>query len=140
MPALDALWRDMPAEVRAVFDAMPAVPRKTLLAVRDIVLATAADTEGVGPIVETLKWGDPSYLPRRPRVGTTLRLGITGDRRPAIFVHCQTRLIDAFRARYADRFDFEGNRALVIRDGPPADAELTHCVAMALTYHRRKRA
>jgi len=129
----------IPADVRGAFDALPEPQRATLLALRDVVLAAAAETEGVGAIVETLKWGEPSYLPTRPRVGTTVRLGMTRNGRPAMFVNCQTTLIGTFRDLYGEAFDFEGNRALVIPEGELPRAALAHCVALALTYHRRKR-
>lgn len=129
----------IPTDVRAAFDALPAPHRARLLALRDVVLATAEATEGVGEIVETLKWGEPAYLPARPRVGTTVRLGVTRAGRPAMFVNCQTTLIETYRARYADVFDFEGSRALVIPEGELPRAALAHCVALALTYHRRKK-
>ncbi len=129
-----------PPKVRAAFEQLPAEVRPTLLRVRDLILEAAAETDGVGALVETLKWGQPSYLPARPRIGTTVRLWLSSDDRPALLVHCQTGLVDDFRRRYADQFAFEGNRALVLKpDRPIPEAALKHCVALALTYHLRKR-
>lgn len=39
---------------------------------RGIVL-NVADRAEVGALTETLKWGQPAWLPTRPRIGTTLR-------------------------------------------------------------------
>ena len=57
----------------------------------------------------------------------------------AIFVNCQTRLVELFRAHYADIFGFVGTRALVLAAGKPLpEAPLRHCIAATLTYHRWK--
>lgn len=132
---------DDPA-VKAVFDAYPPAPRADLLALRALILDTAATTDGVGPLVETLKWGQPAYLPARPRVGTTVRIDALRDRPDgyALFVHCQSRLTDTFRQLYPGQFTFDGNRALLFTAGQPrADDALKHCIALALTHHLRKR-
>ena len=56
--------------VAAVFAAYPAELRDRLMALRRLIFETAATTEGVGPLEETLKWGQPSYLTRRSRSGS----------------------------------------------------------------------
>ncbi len=130
---------DMPADVAGAFEALSddALPR--LLSIRDLIFKVAADTDGVGEIVETLKWGQPSYLTVRPKSGSTVRLGVSKDGRPALFCHCQTTLVREYRDLYDADFDFEGNRAVILKDGPSLPvAELEHCLALALTYHRRK--
>jgi Domain of unknown function (DU1801) len=127
--------------LKAAFDAHPKATRKTLLSLRKLILATAAETDGVGSLVETLKWGEPAYLPAKPRVGTTVRINALKDStdKVAIFFHCQTNLIALFRERYRDAFEFEGNRAIVLPVGRALPAkELKHCIALALTYHARK--
>ncbi len=130
---------DMPADVAGAFEALSddALPR--LLSIRDLIFKVAADTDGVGEIVETLKWGQPSYLTVRPKSGSTVRLGVSKDGRPALFCHCQTTLVREYRKLYDADFDFEGNRAVILKDEPSLPvAELEHCLALALTYHRRK--
>ena len=52
----------MPADVAAAFAAFPEHVRARLLEARDLIFATAASMEGVGPLKETLKWGEPAYL------------------------------------------------------------------------------
>lgn len=130
---------DMPADVAGAFERLSddALPR--LLAIRDLIFKVAADTDGVGEIVETLKWGQPSYLTVRPKSGSTVRLGVSKDGRPALFCHCQTTLVQQYRDLYEADFDFEGNRAVILKDDSSLPvAELEHCLALALTYHRRK--
>ncbi|MFM9863692.1 MAG: DUF1801 domain-containing protein [Micropepsaceae bacterium] len=115
--------------------------RGKLLALRKLILDTAAKTKSVGPLVETLKWGEPAYLPKTPRVGTTVRLNAFkgSPDKVALFFLCQTNLVASFRERYADVLEFQGNRAIVlpVSKALPVKA-LKHCIAMALTYHLRK--
>lgn len=61
-------------QVEATFNSYPALVRKPLLKIRDIIFATAQETRGVGELIETLKWGQPAYLPVKQRVGTTIRV------------------------------------------------------------------
>src|SRR5205085_5192275 len=87
--------------VKAVFDAYPTALRKKLLALRRLILETAAETEGVGELRETLKWGQPSYL-TATKSGSTVRLGEVkaSSRQYAMYVHCQTDLVATFRELY----------------------------------------
>lgn len=120
------------------FDRFPDDVRVRLSAVRGLIFDVGRATEGVGEIVETLKWGQPSYATVRPKSGTPIRLGLSKDGRPALLVHCQTRLIAGFRDQFEDRFAFEGNRALVLGADPDDEREaLAACIRQALTYHLR---
>ena len=130
---------DDPA-VAAAFDALPARQRHRLLAVRDLVFEIAAATPAIGPLAESLKWGEPAYRPVRPRTGTTVRLGITPGAADAcaVLVNCKTSLLATFRDLYPDRFGFEGERALILDLARPLPVEaLSHCLSLALTYHAR---
>jgi hypothetical protein len=53
MQAMQTVFTD-PA-VKAVFDSYPIVLRKKLLALRQLILDTAASTEGVGTLVDTFR-------------------------------------------------------------------------------------
>ncbi len=115
--------------------------REALMALRDLILKVAATTPGVGQIEETLKWGQPSFLTPQTRSGTTIRLGGSGaDNEVALFVHCQTTLIEEFRQTFSDTLRFEGNRAILVDCDQDLPTEaLGHCIAQALTYHSRKK-
>jgi hypothetical protein len=129
-----------PDVTRKLNEASPKT-RDRLMAIRDLILA-AAKAEEIGLLEETLKWGEPAYLPKRPRIGTTLRLGWSDGpkARVTLFVPCQTRLIDLYRARFPDGFAYEGARAVHISMATPLpEAEVQQMAAMALTYHRDKR-
>jgi len=125
--------------VAAVFDAYPPTLRAALLDLRRLILETAIEA-GVGDVVETLKWGQPAYLPARPRTGTTVRIdAIKGSAdRYAMYVNCKTTLMDSYRLLYPDAFELEGQRAVILSSGSaPPEAALKHCIAMALTYYRK---
>lgn len=62
------------AKVKAAFDAYPERARRTMMQLRALIFEMAASDE-VGGVVETLKWGQPAYLPVNARAGTTIRLG-----------------------------------------------------------------
>ena len=128
-------------EVALAFDAFPPRMRRKLMALRKLILVTAASTEGVGEIEETLKWGEPAYVTARSKSGSTVRLGWkkSAPSRYAIYFHCQTNLVETFRSLFPNQFRFEGNRAIVFEesDRVPRDA-LAFCIAAVLTYHRNK--
>ena len=128
------------AEVAAAFDRFDDAVKRTLLEVREMTLS-AAEELGVGPLTETLKWGEPAYLTESSRAGTTIRLGQPKNRsiHCAIFVHCQTSLIAEFRETIDDpAIEFEGSRAVIFAASEPLPREaLQHCIAQALTYKRR---
>jgi quinol monooxygenase YgiN len=128
----------MAITAKAAIDAHPKAMRAALMVLHELILATAAETKGVGALVETLKWGEPAYLPKAPRVGTTVRINALkgSPDKVAVFFHCQTNLVASFRERCPDVLEFEGNRAIVLPVAKPLPAKaLKHCIAMALTYH-----
>jgi hypothetical protein len=129
-------------EIAEVFDAWPPPVRARLLALRELIYATAADTPGVGALGESLKWGQPAYAPAASRRGASLRIGTQrGDAAHyAAFFNCQTTLVATFRDLYPDAFTFQGNRAIILPVGaPPATEALAHCITLALTYHAKAR-
>lgn len=125
-------------DVAAAFDAFPQDARARLLRLRALILETAAAIEGVGPLEETLKWGEPAYLTSTSGTGTTVRLGWKSARpdRVALFVNCQTTLVDTYRTLHPE-LTYEGDRAISFAiDAPLPEDAVAHCVALALTYHR----
>ena len=132
----------MKPEVAAVFEAYPPGMRAKLEALRRLILETAAMTEGVGTLDEALKWGQPSYLTAETKSGTTVRIDrLKGNERCyALYVHCQTDLIETYRELYPNLFRYEGNRAIVFEESQTVDdPALRHCIALALTYRLRKK-
>jgi len=126
--------------VASVFKAYPPGIRAKLMALRELVFDTAARTEGVGRLTETLKWGQPSYLTEETGSGTTVRIDRLKAGGYAVYFHCQSGLLGQFRELYPDTFKYEGKRAILFdaKDRVPA-RELRHCLALALTHHARKK-
>jgi len=128
--------------VRAVFRAYPPELRSCLLELRRLIFDTASKTKDVGKLRETLKWGQPSYLTAESNSGTTIRIDEAKNEpgKYALHVHCQTDLISRFRELYPRKFEYRGNRAIVLQAGRKIPrAALRHCIALALTYRLRKR-
>ncbi|MFN4024510.1 MAG: DUF1801 domain-containing protein [Hyphomonas sp.] len=138
-----ASQQSMPPAVAAVYEAYPAAARKRLLTLRQMVFDTSAGLPETGPLTETLKWGEPAYLTETSRSGTTIRLAWS-PKQPAsvsLFVSCQTSLIESWRNHYSHDLTFVGNREIRFPLGQPLPADqIRHCIAMALTYHKRKSA
>ena len=130
----------IPADVAAAFAAFPHRVRARLLEARDLIFKTAADIESVGPLTETLKWGEPAYLTEASGSGSTIRLGRfrSLERECAVLFNCRTTLVDDFRRQFPDAFAYDKNRAiLLVTREPLPEAQLSICLRMALTYHRR---
>ncbi len=128
--------------VSEVFAGYPAEIRTELLKLRTLIFETAAATEDVGPLQETLKWGQPSYLTPQTKSGSTVRIDQVRKKPDsfAVYFHCQSGLVPDFRERYGDQLKLEGNRAILFEAGQSYDeAILRHCFSLALTHHLRKK-
>lgn len=130
----------MGSEVSEAFSRFDGEVEHTLSAVRALIFAMAEEL-GVGPLTETLKWGEPAYLTEASKAGTTIRLGQVKGKPDscALFVHCQTTLVAEFRETLDDpSISFEGNRAVIFdAGGTLPERSLRHCIAQALTYKQR---
>jgi len=131
----------LPREVSRAIGALPAPIGKRLLQVRDLIFRTAAASDGVGRLTETLKWGEPAYLTDETGSGSTIRLGRLKDSdHAAILFNCKTTLVDTFRERFPDHFEYRQTRALLLSvEGKLPRRELSVCLSLALTYHLDRR-
>ena len=128
-------------KVAAAFSSYPKQVRTRLLALRRLILETASATDGVGPLEETLKWGQVSYLTRESKSGSTIRIDQVKSEsgRYALYFHCQTDLVETFRRHYPE-LAYGGNRCILLDASKEMPKHvLRHCVALALTYHANKR-
>ena len=127
-------------EVAAAFSAYPPAIRRRMLELRRLIFATAAKTEGVGTLEESLRWGEPAYLTRETKSGSTIRIDWK-EKRPAelaMYFHCQANLVGRFRRMFGKKLRFEGNRAVVFGESEPIPVkELGRCIELALTYHQK---
>lgn len=125
-------------KVEEVFASYPEFVRDKMQYLRQLVIETAEETEGVSDLEETLKWGEPSFVTKK---GSTLRM----DWKPkmpdqyAMYFKCTSRLVDTFRMVFPERFKYEGSRAILfdINQKIPV-SELKECIKAALTYHKVK--
>jgi hypothetical protein len=129
------------SDVQSVFKAYPPALRAKLMALREMLFDTAAGTEGVGTLTETLKWGQPSYLTEETGSGTTVRIDrLKAADGYAVYFHCQSGLVGRFRELYPETCRYDGKRAIVFAAGDRLPArELRHCLALAFTHHSRKK-
>lgn len=125
--------------VAQAFAAFAPSVRKQLLALRQLILDVASRDAQIGPLEETLKWGQPACLTSATKSGTTLRLGVPKAGGYAVFCHCQTTVISDFKALFGDDFAFDGNRAVLFcSDETPDVTKLALLISAALRYHLKK--
>jgi hypothetical protein len=129
-------------QVAAVFNNYPENMREKLMFLRQLIFQTAAATEGVGELEETLKWGEPSYLTPKTKSGSTVRIDWkkSNEGQYAMYFKCTTNLVATFREKYPTEFRYGGNRSIIFNeDDEIPTKELSDCIALALTYHLRKK-
>ena len=122
---------DYPDQAKACFEA-----------IRSMIFEEAERLE-VGPLEETLKWGEPSYLTSKTKSGSTIRMAWKPNDPDNcnIYLNCNTDLVDRFRTDFPSAFKTTGNRCIHVPLGEDiSELPLRAALAMALTYHRDRRA
>ncbi len=128
----------MDRAVAHAFDAVPLQARAGTLALRQLILEVATSLPEVGPVEESLRWGEPAYLTPTTRSGSTIRPGAPKAGGVALYCHCRTSLIADFRDLAGEACRFAGNRAVLFDDPSDIDPALIGTlIARALTWHRR---
>ena len=124
--------------VATVFEKYPKSVLTQMNHLRDLILETASEIEGLDSLEETLKWGEPSYLTKH---GSTLRMDWKGKNpgQYALYFKCTSKLVPTFKTIFKDTFEYENNRAIVFRCTEKVPKkELKQCIRMALRYHKVK--
>lgn len=107
---------------------------------KTLIHEVAVHTPEIGPLEQSLKWGEQSFTPAKRNIGSSVRIQPREDGGAALMFICHTNLVEEFRALYPDALTYEGNRAILLARGSEPDHEaLSHCIALALTYKLRKR-
>ncbi len=120
-------------------DGMAEPLRSKLAPLRALIFDVATSNAAIGPIAESLKWGEPSFTPLRKGIGSSVRIAPRRDGKLSMNFICHTGLVDRFRETYGERLVFEGNRTIIIDPQQPLPKEqLRHCIAMALTYFLKR--
>ena len=104
---------------------------------KSLIHRVAEERPEIGPLEESLKWGEQSFTPAKRNVGSSVRIARRNDGGLALMFICHTNLVDEFRGLYPDALNYEGNR--LASDAVPDREALEHCIALALTYKLRKR-
>jgi hypothetical protein len=105
-----------------------------------LICQVAAAKPEIGPLEESLKWGEQSFTPAKRNTGSSVRIQPRADGDAALMFICHTNLVEEFRGLYPDALRYEGNRAIVLSGEDEPDREaLSHCIALALTYKLRKK-
>lgn len=124
--------------VASKFNSYPEHIREHLLALRQLILETAKETNDAGEITESLKWGEPSFASPK---GSPIRIDWK-EAKPdqyAMYFNCKTTLIETFKELFGDELQFESNRAIILKIDQELPAkELQLCISLALTYHQIK--
>lgn len=104
---------------------------------RSLVFEVAQEN-GIAPIQETLKWGQPSYISKS---GSAIRIDWSPKASANIYVlfNCKTILVETYKEVFFDVFEFQTNRAIVLELGKALPQELKACFLMALNYHKLKK-
>lgn len=125
-------------QVELKFQTYPKELKTKLNYLRDLIIETASEIEGIQEMEETLKWGEPSYLVKK---GSTVRI----DWKPqnpnqyAMYFKCTSKLVPTFKEVFGDKFKYEKTRAILfdLNDTVPKN-ELKECIELALKYHSVK--
>ncbi|MCX2680106.1 DUF1801 domain-containing protein [Galbibacter sp. EGI 63066] len=126
------------SKVEEVLGNYPDTVRDKMQFLRELIIETAGEIEGIDKLEETLKWGEPSFVTKN---GSTLRMDWK-EKVPnqyAMYFQCTSRLVDTFRRVFEHKFQYEGNRAIVFQLNQKIPvSELKQCIKATLTYHKVK--
>lgn len=124
-------------KVNIKFDNYSEPEKSRLLYLRELIINTAKQIEGLVLLEETLKWGEPSYLTKK---GSTIRINTRKEpNKFAMYFSCSSSLIATFRIVFKGIFTFEDNRAIVFDiDKEIPEEPLQQCITAALQYHKIK--
>ena len=128
------------ASVEAAYLSLPHAHQVAALQLREWIHEVASELDATGGLEEALKWGQPGYLPIKPRVGSTVRVWRHDDQHVGLYFNCQSMLVENFRALFADDLLYSKNRAVLFDVSQPLPEALAkQCMHMALYYHRDNR-
>ncbi|PCH63885.1 MAG: hypothetical protein COC19_00465 [SAR86 cluster bacterium] len=123
--------------VKEVLDSYPENIRRKLMLIRQMIFEIAQEQLLDTPI-ETLKWGEPSYLTKK---GSTVRLAFNAKQplQYGVYFNCRTSLIETFKELYPSDFHYMTNRAIIFQVSQHIPiSPLRHCLSLSLRYHSIK--
>ncbi|OCQ23519.1 hypothetical protein A7985_06150 [Pseudoalteromonas luteoviolacea] len=123
--------------IKQKFAEYPDHVREKLGELHALIIDVAGNLE-LGPVDESLKWGEASYSVKS---GSPIRIDWkrSSPTQYFIFFNCQTKLVDTFRVVYGKRLVFQKNRAIILSISEPIpNVVLSHCIELAFTYKQRR--
>lgn len=126
--------------VKKAYDSLPAPHQRYAYEIRELIWQTVGELDLGCDVLETLKWGEPSYLPVKPRIGSTVRVGQFDEQNLALYFNCQTMLVENFRSMFGKDVEYSKNRALLFKVSEAVPETIVKtCVSSTLRYHMDKR-
>ena len=108
---------------------------------RELVHDIAAALPKGPTLVETLKWGELSFLTEKPRTGTTIRISENKRGGLSMYVSCNSQVIDIYRERFAGELECVGNREVILPSDLSANNnKIARHIAVALNYQNEQKA
>lgn len=105
-----------------------------LIELKQLIMNVASNLGDI-TIQESLKWKQLSFSSQN---GTPIRIDRFSESQIGLFVHCQTTLVEEWRELFGNSLDFSKNRAILLSVNSELPIEeLTLCIQMALTYHKK---
>ena len=110
---------DIPKSTLEALSGLPKDLQACLFQLRQLIIDAASENSAIGRLEETLKWGEPAFLTSATKSGTTIRINrhVRDDSKYAMYVHCQTDLVERYKQLYGDVLRFDGTRAVVFDVG-----------------------
>ena len=134
--------KNLPSAVQTRIAQWPPAAQQAFETLRGICHNTATHHQ-LGPLEESLKWGQPAWRPVKPNTGSTLRV-MWEETTPDLlnlYVGCKTDLAARMREIYPDLPQNDDRRHIALRLSDPLPVEaLSHLASMTLAYHQSKAA
>lgn len=110
--------------------------KSKLIELKQLIRKVASESGNLS-IKEELKWGQLSFSTKD---GTPIRIDRFSDNQVALLVHCQTTLVEDWRALFGGTLQFSKNRAILlsVEEELPTN-QLSMCIEMAFNYHKKNK-
>ena len=126
------------SDIENIYNAFPPPIQKNCLKLRSAIFDIAKKHLEIGPIEETLRWGEPAYLTSKSKSGSMIRIHHKQNKPYdfALYFLCNTTLVAQFKQQFPKTFTFRGNRALEFMVNQPLPMkQINNCIYQALTYY-----
>ncbi|MGL9727524.1 hypothetical protein IGI44_000868 [Enterococcus sp. DIV0756] len=124
----------MKTDIQTFYPTYSAQEKQKLIELQNLIHEIAGESDI--QLVESAKWGQLSFATPN---GTPIRIDRFSDTQVALFVHCQTHLIDDWKSLFSESLSFSKNRAILFQlDESLPEEPLKICIDQAFHYHVKK--